>query len=56
MWGTAVWTLECFDRIYLNGWVPNLQVPGQVVNFLSPMLQPVCGGGKADRPRGLSRQ
>jgi hypothetical protein len=18
--------LECFDRIYLNGWVPNLQV------------------------------
>jgi hypothetical protein len=25
--------LECFDRIYLNGWVPNLQVPGQVVNF-----------------------
>jgi hypothetical protein len=26
--------LECFDRIYLNGWVPNLQVPGQVVNFM----------------------
>lgn len=26
--------LECFDRIYLNGWVQNLQVPGQVVNFL----------------------
>lgn len=21
--------LECFDRIYLNGWVPTLQVPGQ---------------------------
>ena len=20
--------LECFDRIYLNGWVPNLQVSG----------------------------
>ena len=27
--------LECFDRIYLNGWVPNLQVSGQVVNFLT---------------------
>jgi hypothetical protein len=26
--------LECFDRIYLNGWVPTLQVPGQVVGFL----------------------
>ena len=23
--------LECLDRIYLNGWVPNLQVPGQVI-------------------------
>jgi hypothetical protein len=20
--------LECLDRIYLNGWVPNLQLPG----------------------------
>lgn len=30
--------LECFDRIYLNGWVPTLQVPGQVVSFLSRHL------------------
>jgi small basic protein len=30
--------LECFDRIYLNGWVPNLQVPGQVVGFLTRHL------------------
>jgi hypothetical protein len=30
--------LECFDRIYLNGWVPNLQVPGQVVGFLTHHL------------------
>ena len=30
--------LECFDRIYLNGWVPNLQVPGQVVSFLTRHL------------------
>lgn len=26
--------IECMDRIYLNGYVPNLQVPGQLVNFL----------------------
>ena len=30
--------LECFDRIYLNGWVHNLQVSGQVVNFLTSHL------------------
>jgi hypothetical protein len=30
--------LECFDRIYLNGWVPTLQVPGQVVSFLTQHL------------------
>jgi hypothetical protein len=23
------------DRIYLNGYIPNLQVPGQLVNFLT---------------------
>jgi hypothetical protein len=30
--------LECLDRIYLNGYVPNLQVSGQVVNFLTQHL------------------
>jgi hypothetical protein len=30
--------VECFDRIYLNGWVPTLQVPGQVVGFLTGHL------------------
>jgi hypothetical protein len=30
--------LECFDRIYLNGWVPTLQVSGQVVGFLTRHL------------------
>jgi hypothetical protein len=30
--------LECFDRIYLNGWVPSLQLPGQVVSFLTSHL------------------
>jgi hypothetical protein len=27
--------LTCLDRIYLNGYVPNLQVGGQVIRFLS---------------------
>ena len=27
--------LECLDRIYLNAYVPNLQVGGQVVRFLT---------------------
>lgn len=22
--------VECIDRVYLNGYVPNLQVPGQL--------------------------
>jgi hypothetical protein len=27
-------TVECLDRIYLNGYIPTLQIPGQLVNFL----------------------
>jgi hypothetical protein len=30
--------LECLDRIYLNGYVPTLQVGGQVVTFLTRHL------------------
>ena len=30
--------LECLDRIYLNAYVPNLQVGGQVVSFLTRHL------------------
>ena len=30
--------IECLDRIYLNGYVPNLQVGGQVVSFLTSHL------------------
>jgi hypothetical protein len=36
--GHVVLDLECFDRVYLNGWVHNLQVSGQVVNFLTHHL------------------
>ena len=27
-------TVECLDRIYLNGYISTLQTPGQLVNFL----------------------
>ena len=50
LWGVAVVTVndlldghvsldvECLDRIYLNGYVPNLQVGGQVVSFMTAHL------------------
>jgi hypothetical protein len=30
--------VECLDRVYLNGYVPNLQVGGQVVSFMTQHL------------------
>jgi hypothetical protein len=36
--GHVALDLECLDRIYLNAYVPNLQVGGQVVNFLTGHL------------------
>ena len=30
--------LECLDRVYLNGYVPNLQVGGQVASFMTTHL------------------
>src|SRR6266545_4366818 len=30
--------VECLDRVYLNGYVPNLQVGGQVVSFMTRHL------------------
>ncbi len=34
--------IECLDRIYLDGYVPNLQVPGQVSSFMTAHLkQPI---------------
>ena len=32
--GHVTLEVECLDRLYLNGYVPNLQVSGQVVTFL----------------------
>ncbi|MDQ6947522.1 MAG: hypothetical protein M3256_14925 [Actinomycetota bacterium] len=34
----AVLDLECLDRLYLNAYVPNLQVSGQVVRFMRDHL------------------
>jgi hypothetical protein len=31
--------LECLDRIYLNAYIPNLQVSGQVITFLRDHLK-----------------
>jgi hypothetical protein len=36
--GHVVLDLECLDRLYLNAYVPNLQVGGQVVRFLTEHL------------------
>ncbi|MGH8861705.1 MAG: hypothetical protein ACRDVG_10825 [Jatrophihabitantaceae bacterium] len=36
--------IECLDRIYLNGYVQNLQVGGQVVQFLAVRGFPSAGG------------
>ena len=47
--GHTVLDIECLDRIYLNGYVPKLQVGGQVVTFLHdhrgmPIASPAVSG------------
>src|SRR5664279_3358384 len=36
--GHVVLDVQCLDRIYLNGYVPILQVGGQVVTFMTKHL------------------
>ena len=36
--GHVTLEVECLDRVYLNAYVPNLQVGGQVVRFLTEHL------------------
>jgi hypothetical protein len=36
--GHVALDIECLDRVYLNGYVPNLQVAGQVVSFMTGHL------------------
>jgi hypothetical protein len=53
--------VQCLDRVYLNGYVPNLQVGGQVVTFLTqhlgnPIPSPALFGKIGDRFRtGVKR-
>lgn len=47
-------TVDSMDRIYLNGYIPNLQVPGQLVNFLTkhrgnPIRSPALLGQIGDQ-------
>lgn len=39
--GHVTLDLRCLDRIYLNGYLPNVQVGGQVVRFLASRGQPI---------------
>ena len=39
--GHVTLDVESLDRIYLNGYVPNLQVGGQVVGFLAGQGFPI---------------
>src|SRR3954447_16152284 len=47
--------IDCLDRIYLNGYVPSLQVGGQVVQFLAlrgfPIPSPAVVGRIGDQFR-----
>ncbi|CAN5764810.1 hypothetical protein BH20ACT6_BH20ACT6_10290 [soil metagenome] len=55
--GHVALDLECLDRIYLNGYVPNLQVPGQVVVFLTRHLGfPIPSPAIFDRIGGRFRR
>jgi hypothetical protein len=36
--GHVTLDLECLDRLYLNAYVPNLQVGGQVITFMRDHL------------------
>jgi hypothetical protein len=52
--------VECADRLYLNGWVPNLVVGGQIVQFLAgqgfPIPSPAVVGRIGDRFRDAVRR
>ena len=53
--GHVALDVQCLDRIYLNGYVPNLQVGGQVVQFLAsrgfPIPSPAVVGRIGDQFR-----
>ena len=46
--------VECLDRIYLNGYVPSLQVGGQVVSFMTAHLITHTSPGLGGQRRSLT--
>jgi len=58
--GHVTLDLQCLDRIYLNGYVPNLQVGGQIVQFLAgqgfPIPSPAVVARIGDRFRDAVRR
>ena len=55
--GQVALDLECLDRVYLNAYVPNLQVGGQVVSFLTAHLgYPIPSPAIFDRIGGAFRR
>ena len=47
--GHVTLDVECLDRIYLNGYVPSLQVGGQVVRFLASRGFPIPSPAVVER-------
>jgi hypothetical protein len=58
--GHVTLDLQCLDRIYLSGYVPNLQVGGQIVQFLAgqgfPIPSPAVVARIGDRFRDAVRR
>ena len=58
--GHVTLDLQCLDRIYLNGYLPNLQVGGQIVQFLAgqgfPIPSPAVVARIGDRFRDAVRR
>src|SRR5439155_11548740 len=55
--GQVALDLQCLDRIYLNAYVPNLQVGGQVVSFLTRHLgNPIPSPAIFEKIGGAFRQ
>jgi hypothetical protein len=59
--GHVALEIECVDRLLLNAYVPNLQVPGQLVQFLCghlgyPIPSPALLGRIGDRFRARTRR
>ncbi len=59
--GHVALEVECVDRLVLNAYVPNLQVPGQLVRFLCghlghPIPSPALLGRIGDRFRAETRR